>query len=407
LQIPETAGPLAGTKVLDLSRMVSGPLCGRMLADLGADVIKIEPPDGDPTRRVPPLVNGLSPYFAQMNAGKRNLSIDLKTEEGPALVARLAADADVLIENFRPGVMARHGLDATSLRRRGPRLIYCSVTGWGQEGPWKHRRAYAPLVHAEVGSMDWAARHRQRRPEYDANQHADVYTAVLATSAVLAALLERSRSGEGQHIDLAMGQAALYVNEWAAVNLQDPTDEFGGFDTWNHFTYVLGDGSYVALVGNPVDLFPVWFPRLGGSEGVLTEPRFSTREARAKHVGEVVAAIEELTAQFDNFAALEAVLDEWMLAAHVRSASDLAATEWSHGRRLTVEVAPGLSIPAAPWATSGGEVVAKARVAHLGADNLEILRSVGLSVADIGRLQEARVICSHEEAAEPTEVPVR
>ena len=110
-------GPLAGIRVLDVSRMVSGPLCGRILADLGADVIKIEPPDGDRTRTVPPFVGGVSAYYAQMNAGKRNLSVDLKAEGAPQLLARLTRDADVLLENFRPGVLARFGLDAPQCLR--------------------------------------------------------------------------------------------------------------------------------------------------------------------------------------------------------------------------------------------------------------------------------------------------
>jgi CoA:oxalate CoA-transferase len=232
-------GPLAGIRVLDLSRMVSGPLCGRILADLGADVIKIEPPDGDRTRTVPPFVGGVSAYYAQMNAGKRNLSVDLKAEGAPQLLARLTRDADVLLENFRPGVLARFGLDAPTVLAASPQLIYCSVTGWGQHGPWADRRAYAPLIHADTGALELAARHRRRRPEQEVNQHADVYSALMATSAILSALLQRATTGVGQHLDIAMGQVAVYVNEWAAVSLQEPVNVFGGFDTWNHFTYRL------------------------------------------------------------------------------------------------------------------------------------------------------------------------
>src|SRR4051812_38136365 len=274
----EGSSPLEGIRVLDLSRVVSGPLCGRMLADLGADVIKIEPPDGDATRRVPPFIDGVSAYYAQLNAGKRNVSVDLKAPGGADLIARLAATVDVFVENFRPGVLARFGLDAETLLGMHPALVYCSITGWGQDGPWVDRRAYAPLVHAEVGTLELTARHRRRRPEQEVNQHGDVYTATLATSAVLAALLQRVNTGHGQHVDVSMGQAAIYVNEWAATNLHGPVDGFGGFDTWNHFTYRLGDGSYVALVGNPVNQFPKWAAAFDAPDEVRDDPRFSTPE---------------------------------------------------------------------------------------------------------------------------------
>jgi crotonobetainyl-CoA:carnitine CoA-transferase CaiB-like acyl-CoA transferase len=385
-QVDEHSGPLVGTRVLDLSRMISGPLCGRMLADLGADVVKIEPPGGDPTRRVPPLVDGVSPYYAQANAGKRNVGIDLKAPDGAAVLARLAAGADVLIENFRPGVLARFGLDADALARANPRLVYCSVTGWGQEGPWAHRRAYAPMVHSEAGTLELAARHRRRRPEHDVNQHADVYAAIMATNSVMAALLERVRTGRGQHIDLAMAQVTTYVNEWAAVNLQPPVDDFFGFDSWNHFTYRLGDGSYVALLGDPIQLFPVWAQQLGASDEVLHDPRFATPEARAEHRDVLVAALDELTSAFPDFAAVEAALDTRMLAAQVRSVADLADTDWASQRDLVTEVATGVPVPTAPWMTNGGRVGVRPVVAHQGADNVAVLEAAGYSKDEIAAL---------------------
>src|SRR4051812_10154484 len=375
----EGSSPLEGIRVLDLSRVVSGPLCGRMLADLGADVIKIEPPTGDATRRVPPFIDGVSAYYAQMNAGKRNVSVDLKAAGGAELVARLAGTVDVFLENFRPGVLARFGLDAGTLLGGNPRLVYCSITGWGQDGAWVDRRAYAPLVHAEVGTLELAARHRRRRPEQEVNQHGDVYTATVATSAVLAALLQRVRTGRGEHLDVAMGQAAFYVNEWAATNLHGPVHEFGRFDTWNHFTYRLGDGSYVTLVGNPVNLFPMWAEAFGAPDDVRNDPRFATPEARAKHLPEVIDAVDALTSRFPDFAALEAVLGPSLLAGHVQSVAELAASEWATHRGLLADVAPGLPVPAAPWQASGSRIGAVPLVSGLGADNLSVLTELGYS----------------------------
>ena len=140
-----TGGPLGGIRVVDLTRIFSGPICGRVLADLGADVIKVEPPSGDLTRPVPPVDDdGIGVTFSHMNAGKRNICIDLKAEGGPGVVAALADRADVLLENYRPGVMARYGLSYEELSARNPRLVLCSITGFGQTGPWTHRRPTLP-----------------------------------------------------------------------------------------------------------------------------------------------------------------------------------------------------------------------------------------------------------------------
>jgi crotonobetainyl-CoA:carnitine CoA-transferase CaiB-like acyl-CoA transferase len=380
--------PLTGVRVVDLSRMVSGPLCGRILADLGADVVKVEPPEGDRTRTVPPFIDGLSPYFAQMNAGKRDVCVDLKAAGGAEAVARLAARADVFIENFRPGVLARYGLDAPTLTAQNPRLVYCSVTGWGQAGVGRDRRAFAPLVHAEIGTLEFAARHRGRRPEPEVHQHGDVYPAILAANAVLAALLQRANTGCGQHLDVAMGEAAFYVNEWAAVSLQPPVDEFAGFDTWNQYTYRLGDGSSVALVGDPVTAFPMWLRGLGGDPSVLDDPRFADAEARAAHVTELNDETEHMTQRFADFAALETAVDEpWMLMAPVRSTAEFARTDWATARGVTTDVAPGVPVPAAPWRSDAGAIGSPSSAPALGADNEAVLAEVGYSPEEIDELR--------------------
>jgi crotonobetainyl-CoA:carnitine CoA-transferase CaiB-like acyl-CoA transferase len=371
-----------------------------MLADLGAEVVKVEPPEGDITRNVPPFVDGVSAYYAQVNAGKLNVSVDLKEPGGPAVIARLAAGADVLIENFRPGVLARFGLDAPALLAVNPRLVYCSVTGWGQDGPWRDQRAFAPVVHAATGTLELTARHRGRRPEYEVNQHADVYTAVIATSAVLAALLQRASTGQGQHLDVAMGQASVYVNEWAAANLQPPAGDYGRFDSWNQFTFPLGDGSYVALLGNPVDLFPVWIGCLGGDQDLLADPRFADREARAVNVAEMVSAVDALTRRFADFPALEAVLGPRMLAAPVRSVAELAGTPWASHRGLTAEVAPGLPVPAAAWQASASRIGVRPSVSALGADNHSVLAEAGFTSGDIDALQASGALRSKADHAE-------
>jgi crotonobetainyl-CoA:carnitine CoA-transferase CaiB-like acyl-CoA transferase len=363
-----------------------------MLADLGADVVKVEAPSGDVTRTVPPVVSDVSVYYAQLNAGKRNVGLDLKAPGGSEVIARLAGASDVLLENFRPGVLARYHLDAATLRAANPRLIYCSVTGWGQDGPWVNRRAYAPLVHAEVGMLEMGGRVRGRRPEQEVNQHGDVYPALMATNAVLAALVQRATTGVGQHLDVAMGQALVYVNEWAAVGLQRHRGDHGTFSTWTHWNYRVGDGSYIALVGNPVRLFPAWVRCLGGDPALLDDPRFVTEESRAEHLDEVVAAIDSMTSGYPNAASIEAVLDPSMLAGPVRSVADLAESDWARHRGLTVEVAPGLPVPAAPWQSDGSSVGVGGEVASLGAHNREVLTEIGYGPSEIDALVAAGVL---------------
>jgi crotonobetainyl-CoA:carnitine CoA-transferase CaiB-like acyl-CoA transferase len=331
-------------------------------------------------------VQGFSAYFAQANVGKRNVCVDLKVPGGPEVVARLAGAADVLIENFRPGVLSRFGLGADTLMAADPRLVYCSVTGWGQSGPWKDRRSYAPLAHAGVGTMELVARRRgRRRPELEVNQHADVYAALLAANAVLAALLQRTVTGRGQHLDVALGDAGVYVNEWAAADLQPP-DEFAGFDTWHQYSYRLGDGSYAAILGNPVVSFEHWMRQLGGEPDVLADPRFATPEARARHLPELLDAIDVMTSRFDTFEDLEAAAGPLMMAGHVRSLVELAGTEWARERGLFTEVIAGLPVPAAPWRSSDASVGARAIVSALGADSRAVLAECGFGPGEVEKL---------------------
>ena len=323
--------------------------------------------------------------------------MDLKAEGGPDLIRRLAADSDVLIENFRPGVMPKFGLGAGDLESINPRLVYCSVTGWGQRGPWAERRAYAPLAHAEVGTIELAARRRGRaRPEADVNQHADVYAAFTATNAVLAALFQRSATGCGQHLDVCLGDAAVYANEWAATEMQPPVETFGPFDSWHHYTYRLGDGSYVALLGNPADLFERWVEILADTatlDSLRSDPRFASRDARAAHMSEVVAALDTITRRFEDVAAFERALDDpYALWAPVRSVEDLANTDWARDRQLFTQVSPSISVPTAAWQSDSAAIGVSTHVGKLGQDNDRVLSDWGLGRDEIDGLETRGVI---------------
>jgi crotonobetainyl-CoA:carnitine CoA-transferase CaiB-like acyl-CoA transferase len=191
---PLVTGPLSGIRVLDFSRVLAGPHCTRMLSDMGADVIKLEPPDGDLTRYASPRINGLSAYFVQQNSGKRNISIDLSTPQGSEIAVALAGTADVLVENYRAGVMQRLGLGVEALTSKYPRLIYASISGYGATGPWVERRAYASVVGAESGLTKLQGDARGGEYANDPLSHADTYTALELTTAVLAALYQREQT---------------------------------------------------------------------------------------------------------------------------------------------------------------------------------------------------------------------
>lgn len=203
-----TAKPLDGVRVLDVSRVFAGPIAGRTLSDLGADVVKVEPPDGDITRLWGRKAAGLSTYFTQQNCGKRNVCVDLNADDGPGLVARLAEQADIVIENFRPGVMARFGLDWAALSARNPSLIMLSISGFGQDGPESQRAAYASIIHAESGILP-LAHGDDMALDLDLSA-ADVLSGMHGVIAVLAALRTRDATGVGQYIDMAMLDAMTF-----------------------------------------------------------------------------------------------------------------------------------------------------------------------------------------------------
>lgn len=207
------AFPLTGVKVLDMSRVLAGPFAGRMLCDLGADVVKLEPPEGDVTRRWGRKVAGISGYFHQQNAGKRNVSVDLRQASGTELVKSLVAEADVLIENFRPDVMGRLGLDYETLCDINPRLIMLSISGFGADNPDSRRAAYAPIVHAETGLVERQAQISNAFPADIALSVADTNASLHGLVGLLAALYARDRTGLGEHIDLAMVDATMATND--------------------------------------------------------------------------------------------------------------------------------------------------------------------------------------------------
>jgi crotonobetainyl-CoA:carnitine CoA-transferase CaiB-like acyl-CoA transferase len=220
--LAEVAAPLEGIRVIELARILAGPWAGQTLADLGADVIKVEAPEGDDTRRWgPPFLDAggetTAAYFHATNRGKRSITCDFRTAEGQETVRSLVADADVVIENFKVGGLAKYGLDYASLRKVNPRLVYCSITGFGQDGPYAHRAGYDFIIQGMSGLMSVTGP-ADGQPQKVGVAVTDVFTGVYAATAILAAIIQRGRTGEGQHIDMALLDVATSVMANQAMN---------------------------------------------------------------------------------------------------------------------------------------------------------------------------------------------
>jgi crotonobetainyl-CoA:carnitine CoA-transferase CaiB-like acyl-CoA transferase len=290
------AGPLAGIRVIDLTTVVSGPVCTMLLADQGADVIKVEPPGGDIARRT--AGNGqFTAMFVSCNRGKRSLAIDLKQPAALAILHRLIAGADVLVQNFRPGTMERFGLDDASIRTLNPKLIYLSISGVGETGPYVGKRVYDPVIQSLSGFADVQANQTTGRPQLIRTIVADKTTAVHAAQAICAALFARERSGQGQSIHLsmldtmvaylwpeAMTQYTVVGNEANAINPTARPDLI--FQTLDGYITVgsVSDSEWQGLCG--VLGKPEW----------IDDPRFKTPGKRGANAAERITLVAEILA---------------------------------------------------------------------------------------------------------------
>jgi crotonobetainyl-CoA:carnitine CoA-transferase CaiB-like acyl-CoA transferase len=387
-------GPLSGIKVVDFSRVLAGPLCARTLADLGAEVVKIEPPRPDVSRASFPFVDGMSGYYAQQNSGKRNVSIDLNVPNARELALRLCDGADIVVENFRAGTLKSFGLDYESLRKRNPRLIYVSITGYGQRGPWASRMAYAPTVQAEAGFTHRTLTHFEGyngRSHTDALSHADVYAGLQASIAVLAALRKREVTGRGQYIDVAMAAVLLSINERAHIDIAgiDTGAEPGalGAAEGSHFVGPRGEEFVAAqsIIGSMT--FPNYLRAMRRPD-LLQDPRFCTAERRLQNYHALHAIIQTWMFSFRDLKSLDAQLDEAKIAiGEIRTLKELADTEWAQQWGAIQEVPDRrggtYKLHGYPWRFSDDTLEPRAAPAFRGEHNVTVFREMGLSEEEI------------------------
>lgn len=386
------AGPLHGIRVIDFSAMIAGPYCTRLLADLGAEVIKLEPPEGDYMRGRPPLKDGQSLYFGVLNGGKQSMAIDLKHAQSAALVKALVAKADVVVENFRPGVMARLGFDYASLAAVNPRLVYCSISGYGQAGAFADLPAYAPIVQAASG-YDLANLGYQRGADRPLNTGiftADYLAGVHAFGAISAALVKRATTGEGSRIDCALMDAMLGMLAYEVAEAQAPALA----PRLLYQATKARDGFFIVAPISPANFEAL--AKATGKPEWLSDPRFATATSRA-----VTANWNAMLQELDDWAADKSVAEcESTMAEHgvpfarYQTVAEVMASPYAAERGLFADTKSGSATfrtPMPPFRMDG--VAAGASVPTLGEHGAVVLETVlGYDATAIARLKAARVL---------------
>lgn len=384
--------PLAGLKVVELARILAGPWIGQTLADLGADVVKVESPEGDDTRRWgPPFIHrddGTrdAAYFLSCNRGKRSVIADFSKPEDRELVLRLIDGADVVIENFKTGGLKKYGLDYPALAQRHPRLVYCSVTGFGQDGPYARRAGYDAMIQGLSGIMDLTGE-PTGEPQKIGVAFMDIMTGLYGTIAIQAALAQRERTGRGQHIDMALLDVGASVLANQALNylVSGKAPRRLGNAHPNivpYQTFAVADGYVMIAVGNDSQFRKLCEvleqPQLG------TEARFATNEDRVRERSELTAILGELLLKWRSAALLTRLEQAGVPAGPINTVEDVFKDVQVQHRRMAVNIpAPGVvggtvpSVPS-PMKFSDAQLSLAKPPPRLGEHTAEIRRALDL-----------------------------
>lgn len=372
--------PLANLKIIELARILAGPWAGQILADLGADVIKVESPEGDDTRKWgPPFIGAAdAAYFHSCNRGKRSVVIDFRTPQGQAAIKQLAVNSDVLIENFKVGGLARYGLDYPSLARINPRLIYCSVTGFGQTGPYAARAGYDFIIQGMSGIMDLTGE-PDGLPQKMGVAFADIFTGTYAVIGIQAALQQRERTGVGQHIDMALLDSMVGVLANQALNYLSSgrsPQRLGNAhpNIVPYQVFAVADGHVVLAVGNDRQ-----FGRLCdylGLSGLAVDVRFQTNSARVANRDILIPVLSRALLQFRREDVLQAMQEQGTPAGPINTVAEAFADPQVVHRKMLLDMAgsiPGVRIPIQ---MSGATVGADRPSPRLGEHTEEVLREL-------------------------------
>lgn len=385
-------GPLAGLRVIEMAHVMSGPVGGLFLADMGADVIKVEKIDGgDDTRRTtPPAINGEAASFMILNRNKRGIAIDAKHPKGRELLLRLVEDADVLLENYRPGALRKMGLDYQVLRERNPGLIYCSISGFGNDGPYAQRAGYDLISQGMSGLMSLTGEGPGRAPVKAGVPVGDVTAGILAATGILAAYIEKLRTGEGQYVDTSLLEASVVHTYWPAAlalatgrsagpmgsahPVAAPYQAFRTQDGWINIG-AIGAANWERLA-NVLDL-----------PSLLSDPRFSDNGGRMQHLAALVEIIES--------ALQRATTDEWVAAFEqagvpagpVRNMAQVLEDPHTIARKMVIDVehpiAGRIKALGCPIKFSHEDGVTEKGSPLFGEHTVEVLTELGLGEEEI------------------------
>ena len=385
-------GPLDGMRVLDFTTTIAGPYCTRMMADLGAEVIKIETAEGDMMRTRPPLRDGASTSFGQLNAGKHSIVLDLKRPEAQEIVRRLLTTSDFLVENFRPGVMARFNLDYDTVSKRHQELIYCSISGYGQTGPSSGLAAYAPAIHAASGFdlAHMAYQPGRDRPDNCGIYIADIVSGTYAFGAAMAALAQRHLTGLGQHVDVSMLETMLTLMVSEIQAAQFPVAPpgrpmFGPVRTKDGFIMpaVASEKTFqgiCAAAGHPE-----W----------IGDPRFARYADRRAHWGDFVDLLETWSTTLTTAACQAAFDAAGVPSSPYRTVTEvLADPQLAHrGALAEVHDAGGsFKVVQPPFRLSAAPVQVARFAASLGENTREVLELAGYADDEIKKMSAAGIV---------------
>ena len=366
--------PLAGLKVVELARILAGPWAGQTLADLGAEVIKVESPAGDDTRAWgPPFIergeDRTAAYFHSCNRGKASVAVDFRTEAGQARVRELVAEADILIENFKVGGLAKYGLDYASLSELNPRLIYCSITGFGQDGPYAHRAGYDYIIQGMSGLMSITGE-PDGQPQRAGVAVTDLFTGLYSVAGILAALHQRERTGKGQHIDMALLDCAVAATANQAMNYLatgTPPGRTGNYhpNLAPYQVFDCADGYIIIATGNDAQYQRLC--RVLGCDDLAEAPDYLRNADRVANREALIAALTARTLTFSKADLLAACEAEGIPAGPINDLSEVFEDPQVKARGMRVELdgVPGVR---GPFKFSDAELALERASPKLGED---------------------------------------